>query len=60
MLNIITVRNRIGRKNRGPERYYSGDDYKRYVSQPVEWDAKNFAKQTNDVRNADSTYRGSW
>lgn len=34
--------------------------YSEYVSQPVEYDAKNFAKQYTDLSNAKPTYTGSW
>ncbi len=39
---------------------YDGSNYSAYVSQPVEWDAKNFAKQFSDLSNANPEYRGSW
>ena len=48
------------RENFRPGVYYSGDDYPRYVSQPVEFDAKNFAKQYSDLNRANPEYRGSW
>lgn len=48
------------RENFKPEVYYSGDDYQRYVSQPIEYDAKNFAKQYSDLFGANPEYRGSW
>ena len=38
----------------------NGATYPEYVSQPIEWDAKNFAKQYNDLTNANPEYRGSW
>lgn len=34
--------------------------YSEYVSQPVEYDAKNFAKQFTDLSGAKPTYTGSW
>lgn len=34
--------------------------YAEYVSQPVEYDAKNFAKQFTDLSGAKPTYTGSW
>ena len=36
------------------------DGYEAYVSQPIEYDAKNFAKQYSDLENADPVYEGSW
>ncbi len=39
---------------------YDGTNYGQYVSQPVEWDAKNFAKQYTDLSQATPEYRGSW
>lgn len=39
---------------------YDGTNYGQYVSQPVEWDAKNFARQYSDLSNANPEYRGSW
>lgn len=38
----------------------NGYSYEEYVSQPIEYDAKNFAKQYSDLDNADPEYRGSW
>lgn len=44
--------------------YKSTDDgkttYSQYVSQPVEYDAKNFAKQYTDLSGAKPEYKGSW
>ena len=44
--------------------YKSTDDgkttYSQYVSQPVEYDAKNFAKQYTDLASAKPEYKGSW
>ena len=37
-----------------------GNTYEEYVSQPIEWDAKNFAKQYSDITNAKPEYVGSW
>nr|WP_325214186.1 hypothetical protein [uncultured Oscillibacter sp.] len=34
--------------------------YEEYVSQPVEYDAKNFAKQYTDLSQAKPQYTGSW
>lgn len=34
--------------------------YEEYVSQPIEYDAKNFAKQYTDIQNAKPKYKGSW
>lgn len=34
--------------------------YSEYVSQPVEYDAKNFAKQYTDLSGAKPSYTGSW
>lgn len=48
------------KNNFAPGNYYSGDDYSRYVSQPVEYDAKNFAKQYSDLNRAKPEYKGSW
>ncbi|WP_298069902.1 hypothetical protein [uncultured Mailhella sp.] len=48
------------KNNFAPGNYYSGDDYSRYVSQPIEYDAKNFAKQYNDLARAKPEYKGSW
>ncbi len=36
------------------------DGYDAYVGQPVEWDAKNFAKQYSDVEGKTPEYAGSW
>ena len=36
------------------------DGYDAYVTQPIEWDAKNFAGQKQDVAGYDPEYRGSW
>jgi len=36
------------------------DGYEAYVTQPIEWDAKNFAKQKNDVKGYTPEYAGSW
>ncbi len=50
-------------ENLKPGNYKStsnGYSYTEYVSQPVEWDAKNMAKQYSDVSGADPEYRGSW
>ena len=47
-------------KNFEPGGYYSGDDYAKYVQQPIEWDAKNFAKQYSDVEGYTPEYAGSW
>lgn len=38
----------------------TGCTFDEYVSQPVEWDAKNFAKQCEDVLGCTPTYSGSW
>ena len=44
--------------------YKSTDDgkttYSQYVTQPVEYDAKNFAKQYTDLSGAKPEYKGSW
>lgn len=51
------------RENFKKGNYKSTDDgytYEEYVSQPVEWDAKNFAQQYTDISNADPVYVGSW
>ena len=37
-----------------------GTTYIQYVSQPVEYDAKNFAKQYSDLSGAKPGYKGSW
>ena len=34
--------------------------YDSYVQQPIEWDAKNFAKQKGDVKGRTPEYAGSW
>lgn len=34
--------------------------YDSYVTQPIEWDAKNFARQKRDVRHYKPDYAGSW
>lgn len=36
------------------------DGYEAYITQPVEYDAKNFAKQDYDLRGYTSSYVGSW
>ncbi len=38
----------------------NGYTYSEYVSQPIEYDAKNFAKQSSDLDNANPEYKGSW
>ena len=50
-------------ENFKPENYKStknGYTFEEYVSQPVEYDAKNFAKQKSDLYNAKPEYNGSW
>ena len=37
-----------------------GYTYEEYVSQPVEWDAKQFSKQYSDLIHATPLYKGSW
>ncbi|MBR0208939.1 MAG: hypothetical protein IJQ43_08580 [Oscillospiraceae bacterium] len=37
-----------------------GNTYAEYVSQPIEWDAKNFARQYSDLTQANPEYEGSW
>lgn len=37
-----------------------GDTYEEYFTQPVEWDAKNFAKQFTDIMGINPEYKGSW
>lgn len=34
--------------------------YDEYYVQPIEWDAKNFARQTGDLHKYTPEYRGSW
>ena len=34
--------------------------FKAYLAQPIEWDAKNFAGQLRDVRGCTPVYEGSW
>ena len=61
--NVSPETIRIWEHNLKPENYKStskGDTYEEYVSQPVEWDAKNFAKQYSDLTNANPEYVGSW
>ena len=53
----------VWEENLPPENYKStkrGYTYTEYVSQPIEWDAKNMAKQYSDVANAKPEYEGSW
>lgn len=38
----------------------NGYTFEEYVSQPIEYDAKNFAKQYSDVNNISPEYSGSW
>ncbi len=38
----------------------SGSTFEEYLSQPVEWDAKNFAKQYTDIMGINPEYEGSW
>ncbi len=38
----------------------SGSTFEEYLSQPVEWDAKNFAKQYTDIMGTNPEYEGSW
>ncbi len=61
--NVSPETIRIWEHNLKPENYKStskGYTYEEYVSQPVEWDAKNFAKQYSDLTNANPEYVGSW
>ena len=37
-----------------------GSTFEEYKSQPVEWDAKNFAKQFTDIMGVNPEYEGSW
>ena len=37
-----------------------GNTFEEYLSQPVEWDAKNFAKQFTDIMGINPEYGGSW
>lgn len=37
-----------------------GSTFEEYLSQPVEWDAKNFAKQFADIMGINPEYEGSW
>ena len=37
-----------------------GNTYEEYVAQPVEYDAKNFAKQYSDIEGVEPEYAGSW
>jgi len=37
-----------------------GYTYEEYIAQPIEWDAKNFAKQLTDIMGINPTYSGSW
>ena len=37
-----------------------GHSFEEYLSQPVEWDAKNFAKQHADIMGINPEYGGSW
>ena len=37
-----------------------GNTFEEYLSQPVEWDAKNFAKQFTDIMGVNPEYEGSW
>ena len=49
--------------NQIPRNYKStkkGYTYPEYVSQPIEYDAKNFAKQSSDLSGANPEYKGSW
>lgn len=48
------------KENFKPGVYYRGEDYQRYVSQPIEYDAKSFAKQNTDLFGTKPTYSGSW
>ena len=36
------------------------DGYSAYVTQPIEWDAKNFAGQSGDIAGETPVYPGSW
>lgn len=42
--------------------YKNSDDagYDNYVSQSVEYDAKSFADQNNDIKGIDPDYGGTW
>jgi len=40
--------------------YYRGPDHSRYLTQPVEWDCKNFAGQQNELVGLTPQYGGSW
>lgn len=46
----------VGREAPDGHRY----TYEEYVTQPIEWDAKNFAKQYGDVEGHTPDYAGSW
>lgn len=46
----------VGREAPDGHRY----TYEEYVTQPIEWDAKNFAKQYGDVEGYTPDYAGSW
>ena len=37
-----------------------GSTFEEYLSQPIEWDAKNFAKQYTDIMGINPEYDGSW
>jgi hypothetical protein len=38
----------------------NGYSFEEYLSQSVEWDAKNFAKQLTDIVGIQPMYAGSW
>lgn len=40
--------------------YNGKDNYPEYVQQAIEWDAKNFAKQYDDIDDYTGDYAGSW
>lgn len=51
------------KENMKAENYKSpqkGNTYEEYISQPIEWDAKNFAKQIPDIIDIVPSYLGSW
>jgi hypothetical protein len=37
-----------------------GHSFEEYLAQPVEWDAKNFAKQLSEILGIQPEYKGSW
>jgi len=57
--NIVSKETKKQWKN-NLNNYVGADDYEGYLSQPVEWDARRFAGQSDSVPGLMPVYPGSW